>query len=283
MPILESPPSDDLLVVEEKKIELMQMLELGGDKMHTAVLSLRGSVFRMSMEPLGCRVVQRAFEVASTAERETLVSELHGHVRLAIASPHANFVLQKVIEVLPVHSASFVASELVTVAAEVARHRFGCRVLSRLIEHHLCGRSTSSSTNNLIDELLLEADQLINHNFARHVLELILEHGNDCQKQKIADMIKTNLFLYAKNRNASYVVEKALALCNAEHTHAIASELLTDPQCFLMLAVHECGTHVVKAVMQSHADCAERANKLLLADADRVKSSKYGKRLLDEM
>jgi len=165
----------------------------------------------------------------------------------------------------------------------VARHRFGCRVLSRLIEHHLCGRSTSLATNNLIDELLLEADQLIHHNFARHVLELILEHGNDIQKKKIADMIKMNVFLYAKNRNASYVVEKALALCHAQDTLAIASELLLDPQGFLMLAVHECGTHVVKAVMQSHADCAERANKLLLAEADMVKSSKYGKRLLDEM
>merc|ERR1711977_211075 len=116
---------------------------------------------------------------------DCIVAELYGHVRLAISSPHANFVIQRVIEVLPINSASFVAEELATFAAEVARHRFGCRVLSRLVEHHLCGNGTAPSTNVLIDEVLRETDQLIHHNFARHVLELILEHGTKVQKHKI--------------------------------------------------------------------------------------------------
>lgn len=283
MPISQSPNPDDLLVLVEKKDELIHMLSCGGDLMHEAVSSLRGSVLRMSVEPFGCRVVQAALEHTSTAEKERIVSELRGHVRLAITSPHANFVLQRAIEVLPVSSTSFVAAELASAAGEVAKHRFGCRVLSRLIEHHLGGNAAPQPTNDLIDELLLEADQLINHNFARHVLELILEHGRDTHKQKIAEVVRNNLFLYAKNRNASYVVEKALALCRASDTHAIATELLSDPQCFLTLAVHECGTHVVKAVANLHGDCASKAKQLLLANADRVKSSKYGKRLLDEM
>jgi len=237
----------------------------------------------MSVEPFGCRVVQAALDHATTAEKECMVAELRGHVRVAIASPHANFVLQRAIEVLPVNFTSFVSAELTGVAGEVAKHRFGCRVLSRLIEHHSGGSAAPQPTNDVIDELLLEADQLINHNFARHVLELILEHGRDTHKQKIAEVIRNNLFLYAKNRNASYVVEKALASCMTSDTDAIASELLSDPQCFLTLAVHECGTHVVKAVANLHGDCARNAKQLLLANADLVKSSKYGNRLLDEL
>jgi len=283
MPISQSPNPDDLLVLVEKKDELIHMLSFGGDLMHEAVSSLRGSVLRMSLEPFGCRVVQAALEHASTAEKECIVAELRGHVRLAITSPHANFVLQRAIEMLPVNSTSFVAAELASGAGEVAKHRFGCRVLSRLIEHHLGGNAAPQPTNDLIDELLLEADQLINHNFARHVLDLILEHGRVTHKQKIAEVVRNNLFQYAKNRNASYVVEKAFTSCMASDTHAIATELLSDPQCFLTLAVHECGTHVVKAVVNLHGDCASKAKKLLLANVDRVKSSKYGKRLLDEM
>jgi len=283
MVILDSPDPSDHLVDAAMKNELIDKLETGGDAMRQTIPSFKGSVLRMSLEPCGCRVVQSALEAAGPVEKEGIVAELRGHVRLAIASPHANFVLQKVIEVLPVNSARFVAEELTTVAAEVARHRFGCRVLSRLIEHHLTGTGTSSSTHGLIDELLLEAGELINHNFARHVVELILEHGNGIHKHRIAEAIRSNLFLYAKNRNASYVVEKALAWCEARDTHAIASELLTDPQRFLVLATHECGIHVVKAVMKLHVDCAEKAKELLLAEVDQVKSSKYGKRLLDEM
>jgi len=131
--------------------------------------------------------------------------------------------------------------------------------------------------------LLLEADQLIRHNFARHVLDLILEHGSETHKKQISDAIRSNLFHNAKNRNASYVVEKALCLCSAGDTHAIASELLSDPARFLMLAVHECGCHVVKAVLRSHEDCAQQARELLLAKVAHVRASKYGKQLLDEM
>jgi len=285
MLILESGAADPdrLSVSEETKRVLIQQLETGGDTMNMAISSLLGSVLKMSFEPFGCRVMQSALDLAGTSEKDALVAELHGHVLEAVSSPHANFVIQKVIEVLPVTAASFVAKELTLFAAEVARHRFGCRILCRLVEHQLCGGTTSPATTDLIDELLLEADQLIRHNFARHVLDLILEHGSETHKKHISDAIRSNLFHNAKNRNASYVVEKALCLCSAEDTHAIASELLSDPARFLMLAVHECGCHVVKAVLRSHEDCAQQARELLLAKVAHVRASKYGKQLLDEM
>jgi pumilio RNA-binding family len=283
MVIVETPVPEELLVTEDRKMELAQQLDAGGEATRRAVSSLYGHVLRMSLEPFGCRVVQKALDVANTFEKERLVAELRNHVRLAISSPHANFVIQKVIEVLPINATSFVAQELATFAAEVARHRFGCRVLSRLVEHHLCGNGVAPSTDVLIDEVLLQTDQLIHHNFARHVLELILEHGTDAHKEKISESVRNNLFHLSKNRCASYVVEKALAFCKVEDTYAIASELLRNPERFRLLAMHECGSHVVKAVMKSHADCAQKAKELLKADIDKLKSSKYGKQFLDEM
>lgn len=283
MVIMESPPNHQVLVSEDKKMELIQQLEAGGDIMHQAVSSLTGSVLRMSLEPFGCRVIQCALGVASMAEKDALVAELSDHVNLMVASPHGNFVIQKVIEVLPVNSTSFVAEELATSAVEVAQHRFGCRVLSRLVEHHLSSETAHPSANDLIDKLLSDVDQLIRHNFARHVLELILEHGTKSHKQAIARAIRGNVFYYAKNRCASYVIEKAINFCSTPDTIAIASELVTDPEQFLAVAMHECGTHVAKAVIKSRTDSAQTAKELLLAEAARVKSSKYGKRLLEEM
>jgi len=281
--IVETPAPEELLLTAETKEGLIQQLAAGGHGVRQAVSSLRGSVLRLSLEPFGCRVIQMALDVASASQKEDLVAELHDHVRLAISSPHANFVIQKVIEVLPIKSASFIAEELVTVAAEVARHRFGCRILSRLVEHHLCGNGSAPSADLLIDEVLLETDQLIHHNFARHVLELILEHGTENHKEKIAKSIRNNIHHYAKNRFASYVVEKALLFCPTQDTHAMVSGLLDDSERFLMLAVHECGTHVVKAIIKMHGDCAAKAKELLLREVNRLESSKFGKRLLDEL
>lgn len=197
-------------------------------------------------------------------------------------SPHANFVIQKAIEVLPARLTNFVAEELFTIAADVAQHRFGCRVLSRLVEHHLCGNAASPSTSKLIDKILLETDQLMRHNFARHVLELILEQGSEAHKHSIARTICSNASYYAKNRCASYVLEKALSSCTISDAYAISSALLTDSEQLLMLADHECGMHVVRAIVRSNTDSAQRAKGLLLKDLERMKSSKYGKRVLDE-
>lgn len=283
MVILETPPKDELSVTEEKKANLIQHIEAGGDRTLEALFSLRGSALKMSLEPFGCRVLQSALDVANIAAKEILVCEFHGNVRLMVSSPHANFVIQKVIEVFPVHIASFVAEELATFAVDVAQHRFGCRVLSRLVEHHLGSNVAYPAANDIIDELLSAVDQLIRHNFARHVLELILEHGSEHHKQRIASAIRNNAFFYAKNRCASYVIEKALIFCSEPDKRAIASELLGEPEKFLTLAVHECGMHALKAVMRSQTEYALKGRQMLVADIDSVKSSKFGKRLLEDM
>jgi hypothetical protein len=59
-----------------------------------------------------------------------------GHVREAIESPHANFVLQKLIETMPPSFTSFVLDEIRGHVDWAARHRFGCRVVARLVEHN---------------------------------------------------------------------------------------------------------------------------------------------------
>lgn len=284
MVILESPPLDEVLISDERKLELLQQMAEGGDAMQMAVSSISGNVLQMSLEPYGCRVVQAALDSVSKAEKLALASELHGHVRLATTSPHANFVIQKVVEVLPVNLTTFVAEELAGIAADVAQHRFGCRVLSRLVEHHLSGGAPCGATAALIDELLVSTDQLARHNFARHVLELVLEHGSGGHKHRIAQAMQSNAFYYARNRCASYVFEKALAMCNADDVSMMVASLLVDRAQFLALAGHECGMHVARAaVMNPSVEGAAEARTILVEDAGNIEASKYGKRLLEEI
>jgi hypothetical protein len=282
IPILESPSLDEIVVTAELKSVLSQQLEAGGLAKRKALERIHGSVRSMAFEPFGCRIVQQALDVADATWKESLVAELHGHVREAISSPHANFVIQKAIEVLPVTSVSFVAEEMLTFAVDAARHRFACRILCRLVEHHLCNVNSSHATGALIDELLLEAESLIHHNFARHVIELILEHGSADHKRRIAIAIRKDILHNSKSRYASYVIEQAMIQCSINDQDAIASKLVSHRSNFLALATHECGSHVVKAVLLSRGAFAKHAKELLFQEADKVKASKYGQRLLDE-
>merc|ERR1711920_1153398 len=86
----------------------------------------------------GSRRVQEALkEAANEAVREELVSKLKGHVLEAMVCPHANFVLQKSIELSPAHSLQFVVDELKASnsVTRAARHKYACRILQRLFEH----------------------------------------------------------------------------------------------------------------------------------------------------
>jgi len=278
--IPEAPQSETLLVSQEKRLDLIRQIEQGGQATHSAVNQILDQVLRMSMEAFGCRVVQAALDKASSAQKERITAELHSHVRQLIGSPHGNFVIQKVVEVLPSSSFAFVTDELVSFAVETAQHRFGCRVLSRLVEH-LSVSSKTASTALLLDEILSDIDKLIRHNFARHVIELILEHGTDAHRQAVCRVIQQRPCYYAKDRCASYVVEKALASSSGRNVNGIVSKLLSDSEQFLELGMHECGMHVANAVSHLRGDSGHRARTLIAKNRHRLVASKYGIKLIE--
>merc|ERR1711918_91613 len=99
-------------------------------------------------------------------EEEDVVAlslELRGRIREAIRSPNANHVVQKMVEVLPASSLGFVAEEILGAGAEFARHRYGCRVLCRLVQRQ--GESSIAHMDELMEELLSDASDLVRHTF----------------------------------------------------------------------------------------------------------------------
>eukprot|EP00971_Amphidinium_carterae_P105131 2081611-Amphidinium_carterae.1 len=85
-------------ILLEEKEALAEQLEAGGDESLAALARMHGMFWRLATDEHGCRLVQLAIGAAKGAERAALCEELHGHVREAMGSPHANYVLQKVVE-----------------------------------------------------------------------------------------------------------------------------------------------------------------------------------------
>eukprot|EP00438_Fugacium_kawagutii_P003656 Skav224226 [mRNA] locus=scaffold939:1182574:1185374:+ [translate_table: standard] len=185
---------------------------------------LRGQVWRLSRDPVGCRVVQDALELGSR-EASDVANELQGHVLEAVMCPYANYVVQKVVSQLSVAASSFVPKELQGNAVRAAKHRFACRIFCRLLE--FCGRGP---TSQLIDELLQgdeSSENLCSHSFAHHVIQTILEHGEERHKKLIAQMLLSDLWRYATHKNSSYLIEKALCYCSLEDQNLLIAKLGT--------------------------------------------------------
>jgi hypothetical protein len=201
----------------------------------------------LSCTPCGCRLVQKAIQVADISSQRMIAEQLHGCVLEASASPHANHVLQKCISTFRPDDMRFVMAEIKGNAAVVARHRYGCRVIERLIEH-----SPWECVEPLIDEMFDGVEKLCRHAFGNFVIQCIMEHGRDHHRQQVAEVLCTDAVRFAKHRVASHVVKAALSHCGPREKHSLIQALNADPAEFLNLAHHHCGSFVVRELRRNN-------------------------------
>jgi len=271
----EAEPRD----VEDGLEELKEDLEAGGEARASALVQLHGSVARLAFDREGCRPVQLAIQVADQAAAAELLTELQGYVKAAVHSPHANFVLQAVITALPTAMSNFVVQELMGFGAYTARHRFGCRILCRLIEHS----GASPDLAKLFDEVLDEAEGLCRHAFGHYVIQSMLEHLPE-RRAQIVQALRADLLGCARHASASRVVEAALAHCAEEERQALALELVgAGCEGLEALAQSQFGSFVLKALLRVPGRASEEAWAQISSAPAQLSQAKYAQRLLRDL
>jgi len=162
--------------------------------------------------------VQKALDlVAASGQRQdaqVLIFGMCGRARQAYKSPSGNYVLSKIFEVMPTDLISCLAEELHGCALDVARHRFGCRCMLRLIRHH--AMSGSEAVLAVIEELVAEVSRLGPAQFGIHVAEELLDSGLPEHRQAVARALKDSLNPKANHRLTKGLLKKAFDICDAE-------------------------------------------------------------------
>jgi len=268
--------------LSQRSVEALQLKLSEGspEEVEEVLKALSGQVWNLAKDAAGCRLVQLALDSASQANAAALAAELRGHVCEAATSPHANYVLQKVVSQLTFSACSFLAEELLGTCSKMARHRYGCRILCRLMEFY----SSRESTLQMVNELLLEVGDLCCHNFGHHVIQSVLEHGEGQHRKLVAKELCADPARYAKHRNASYLVEKALTYCCSDDQQAILRQL-ADPDIIADLAVTQFGGYVARALLQ-HEQTNPRtveASLAKLAQMEKLSATRHGHRLLVDL
>jgi len=213
--------------------------EHDGPAREEAMATIRETAWWLASSPAGCRVVQHALSIGTFEEKAALTEQLRGNVLEASACPNANHVLQKCVQDSPDESVQFIIEELSGQVATVSRHRYGCRVLERLIER-------GWHTESLVDEVLADASQLCRHPFGNFVVQHVLKLGTALQRRSVVEILHTDIQRLARHRVASHVVRCALANGSVEDRHRLVSALTADPANCADLANHHCGSYVVR-------------------------------------
>jgi len=223
------------------------------------------------------RAVQVALQETNGNARNILASCIRGHVREAMRSMHGNYVVQEIVKELPSASTAWVPQELLGTGSEAARHRFGCRILCRLLEHFSPG---DDSAVMFLTEVFAETPALIRHAYGTYVVRHGLEFGLPSHQQQIVYGLWSDLFGNAKHQHGSRVVEAALTYCAEQDRDAIASELTSNPGNLIALAKNVSGRHVLKALLRMPNWSSLIASHLQPCITE-IRDSKYGKSVAD--
>lgn len=220
------------------------------------------------------RAAQLALELASATEQVDLAFGFNGLVLDAMQNKNANYTVTKMVEVMPVDRIGFIVKELTGHGSMMAKHRFGCRILCRILEH-LSPRDENSM--NLLNEVLEDAQELCIHAFGSIVIRHVLEHGLDKHRAIVAMALRQSLLACAAQRKGSHVVEAAFTYCSASDCHLLADELLRSHPEFLTLAKSQFGRHVIVAMLQMDGDISQQVLRSLMPYSEELSASKNGR------
>jgi mRNA-binding protein PUF3 len=259
----------------------MERLENGDpDDREKALNELRGNIKSLSFDAHGCLVVQSALKTCSTETQKSLVSELRGHVRTCIGDPHAIYVIECAVEFSTARIVSFIAKELHGAGATAAQHKYGCRVIQRLVEHF----PDEQETVTLIDEVIGQAEDLLCHRWGHLILEKLMECGNSEQKHRIIIAILPKLAMVAGDENAARVIEQALKFGSLEDQEKIVDALLNLQVRIAKLIESRGGCWVVKALLQLGEPFVEAVTSckgFLRNTRAQLEGSKHGIKVLE--
>merc|ERR1712048_934151 len=213
----------------------------------------------------------------SAHARNILASCLHGCVQEATRSMHGNYVVQEIVKELPSATTAWIPQELMGAGSEVARHRFGCRILCRLLEHYAPSDDYAIA---LFTEVFAETPALMRHAYGTYVVRHGLEFGLPNHRQQILYALWPDVVGNARHQHGCRVVEAALTFCAEEDRDALAGELTSNPINLASLAKSVSGRHVVKALLRMPHWSSVTADQLQ-SFVSEIREAKYGKSVAD--
>lgn len=226
--------------------------------------------------------LQRAMEIIADKGKwdiaTNLVNAFGGHIKHAYESPHGNYALARLFEVMPTCLVSNIAQELRNVAVDAAKHQFGCRCMIRLVRHH--ANSRNEDIAKVICALLSDVVALGRSQFGFHVVQELLTKGLPEHRRDVVNALKGNLLHESKHRFAYRVIAQGFQSCEPDVVKTMFDEISNHKDGVRQLIDSEFGMKVVRSILHGpqRKEIAEHIcsisslikHRPILQDAERI-------------
>jgi len=243
-------------------------------------LDLQGQVWRLATTDKGSRQIQQVLEDTEVSHevRTLLASELRNHVWAALKCRHANHVLQKCISTMRRTDFQFLIDELWLTVGKAARHRFGCRVLQRILEH-----GSPEQIGGIVEYLLADAVGLCTDIWGIYVMQHLFEYGTKDQIARLSQVLEKHVAIFGTNEFAPTVLSKAFGYASPEDRTSLARALIMEPGLLTTMGGSRHGTAAAEEALE-HADYTDKVAALTnltgLMSMRVLLTTRYGRKLL---
>jgi len=212
--------------------------------------SVQGHIWELAQSQQGSRHLQALLDTAGDQEAQMLTAELLGHIVDASKCRHANFVVQKCISTCNPGVSSAIAREISRHGKQsvvnVAKNRYGCRIIQRLLE--VCEGSEMLAICRF---MLDDAEALCTHPYGNYTMQQMLSHGPDVGNLEFLDFLTQRAPFIASNFHASAVYGEALRRASPDDAMAIAKVLHSNQGLLSHMSRTKHGHAVVMLVRQT--------------------------------
>lgn len=226
------PHVSELMVNIFGNYVVQKMLEMDSSLYDVVV----GRVEELSFHPFGCRVIQKLLEL----NPKLVLNELKNIEELVIDS-NGNHVIQKCIE--SQQDIKFILQHFEKKMVFLATHPYGSRAIQRVFQH-----IPLSQNQDLLEEVLKNASELVTDQYGNYALQHILEKGSKFEVSRIIIQLKSRYVELSKHKFASNVLEKCVIFASEADLRLIFLEF----QDILPLVKDKFANYVVQRFLESN-------------------------------
>lgn len=263
---------------EEGKARVMAKLDSLETRQETLSWMVDAAFFLATSSKFGTEIVQRALEVADAEFRGRLLLQLASRAVELYESPHGNYTLSKAVEVLPSERLAGIVEKLQERGfEEVSKHKFGCRLMERLIEH-----ITEADQRLLIAAIVPKAEALSKHQYGNFVVQHLYEHA-PAARAEILKALLGQIPQLANHRTASHVIQRSLTYSDERGQAAVVQALLQgrDEASLINVALGRYGSFVIEQLAQLPPNLVAPVRRTLEAELPTLVSSAFGRRVAE--
>ncbi|KAF8282708.1 putative pumilio/PUF RNA binding protein 3 [Trypanosoma cruzi] len=208
---------------------------------------LRGSVYEIAKDQHGCRFLQRLLG-GSNGDGEfvrIIMNEVVPHVAELMTDQYANFLIQKLFDMMPQDVRYKVARVAAPKIISIALTPHGTFSVQKMVETI----ASREEMDILREALSKDVVRLVKDAHGNHVIQKVLQRFSHADKEFIYAAVGSDCISIAKNKQGCCVLQRCLEYASCSQRATLVNQIL---RCCLQIAEDPFGNYVLQYVLESN-------------------------------